>query len=359
MNIWLDLRFLEKNDPYSNFIFKLVQWLIISKKEILFNIYIDLPFSHINFWENTRNIVIKEKYWSLKEQTSLSKKLKKYWNDLTIFFNYKKPVWFKDNYILFIPNLVDFHYSPKQNIFSKYFNNYLLNQNTKNAQKIICFNKQIKSEINDKLNIFEDNIEILTPAFNKNKKIKNQECLLDIAKKYNILWKYFLYTAWSWNHKNLEKIVDIFSKFMQEDIDLTLIILDDSTIKDLSLRKKILEQKVQNKIFFIWDVSLSEKQKFYENSLWSIFPSLYESFPFSMEEALNYNTPIIASKLKNTKEIFNDKIQYFNQTNSFDIYQKLIEFSKNNKKWSYTEIFKKYNISSSINDFIKIIDKVI
>jgi hypothetical protein len=38
---------------------------------------------------------------------------------------------------------------------------------------------------------------------------------------------------------------------MQENINLSLIILDDSTIKDLSLRKKILEKKVQSKIFFI------------------------------------------------------------------------------------------------------------
>lgn len=359
MNIWLDLRFLKKDDPYSNFIFKLVQSLIISKKDILFNIFIDLPFSHINFWENSKNIIIKEKYWSIKEQINLPKKLKKYNNDLTIFFNYKKPINFKEKYILFLPSLVDFHFPIKQNIFNKYYNNYLLNKNTYNATKIICFNEQIKSEINDKLNIFEDNIEILTSSFNKNKIINNNKSLLDISKKYNIIWKYFLYTAWSWNNKNLDRLINIFSKFNEEKINLNLVILDNSTIKDLNLRKKILENKIQNKIFFIWNVNDQEKEKFYKNSLWSIFPSLYESFPFSMEEALNYNTPIIASKLKNIEDIFWDKISYFNPINSFDMYKKIIDFSKEKKETNYSNIFKKYNIIKSNNDLIKTIDKII
>jgi hypothetical protein len=78
-----------------------------------------------------------------------------------------------------------------------------------------------------------------------------------------------------------------------------------------------------------------------------------------MEEAINYNTPIIASNLKNTKLIFWDKINYFNHSNSFDIYQKLIEFSKNKKNPNYSEIFNKYNIINSNNDLTKIIDKII
>lgn len=358
MKIWLDLRFLQKGDEYSNFVFKIAQVIVNSEKNINFNIYLNLAFSHINFWENSNNTVINEKAWSIKEQTKFLKKLNLDNNDLMIFFDYKKPLRYKKDYIMFLENLVDFHYPPKKNIFKKYFENYLLNVNSSNAKQIICFNKLTKDEVNDKLNIFEDNIKIIKAFYNKKDILNNKEINLDIKIKYNIKWDYFIYSAWSWVYKNLDRLLEVFAKFKEENINLNLVIIDDTTIKDLNLRKTIIDNKIQDKIYFIWKVDNSEKQKFYENSLWVIFPSLYESFPFSMEEAINFNSKIIASNIKNIKEIFWEKINYLNPTNTYDMYEKLINLSKSKNKTNYKEIFEEYSLTDTAKSLIKIIKEV-
>lgn len=355
MKIWLDLRFLKKWDYYSNFVFKLVQVFINNEKNNSYNIYLDLPFSHINFWEHTNNIVIKEKPWSIFEQANFLKVLNRDDNDLTIFFDYNKPTKFKWKNIIFLSNLVDFHYPPRKNLFKKYFENYLLNTNSKKASKIICFNELTKNEINDKLNIYEDNIKIVTPFFNQKEKKKEFEVDIDIRTKFNIKWDYILYSAWTWTYKNLDRIIEVFYEIKKADINLNLVFIDDESVKDLILRKQVIEKNILDKIYLIWNVSENEKSELYKNSLGIIFPPLYESFPFLLEDAINYNTPIISSNLKNIKNVFWDKIEYFNPTNNFDIYEKVIALTKNKKRPDFWDILNKYNISETYKELIKAI----
>ena len=358
MKIWIDLRFLKKGDEYSNFVFKISQIIINTEKEVSFNIYLDLPFSHINFWGNCKNIVVLDKPWSLKEQSNFLKILNKENNDLMIFFDYKKPIRYKKKYIMFLANLVEFHYPEKKGLLKKHFDNYLINSNSANASKIICFNELSKTEINDKLNILEDNIAIITPFYNKKTLPSQKSIVLDIKVKYNIKWDYFIYSAWAWAYKNLDRLLEVFSIFKKENIDLSLVIIDDSTIKDLNLRKTIIDNKIQDKIYFVWELETIEKQKIYNHSLWIIFPSLYESFPFYMEEPINFEAKIVSSNIKNVKNIFWDTISYFNPTNTTQMYESILALSKDKKKANYKEIFEKYSIWETAKLLIKVIKEV-
>ena len=357
--IWLDLRFLKKDDYYSQFIYELIWTFIKETPEYFYNIYLDLSFSNLNFWENTKNIFPLAKYKSLREQTHLAKRIKKDKNDTTIFFTYNKPLNFKENYISFIPELSNFHFQSKENIFKKYLNNLIFNNTCKNAKQIICFDKKTRSEINDKLNISEDKISILRPFFGKtdlsiNEEIKN--LTLNLETKYNIKWDYYIYNSGIWTEKNLNKILDVFKKIKDNNIKLNLIILDDETIKDLDFRKQVINENMTDKIFFIWNIWEYEKDYFYKNSMWIILPHLYNVFPFSLTKALNYNINILSSDLKNLKNILWEKIEYFNPNNIEDIYNKLIKINKNDN--NYSAIFEKNNISNSIEDLKKIIKEV-
>lgn len=357
MNIWLDLRFLKKWDIYSNFVFKIIQLLIKENTEINYNIYVDFPFSHINLWKNTKNKIINEKPWSFKEQTNFLKVLNNNKNDLVIFFNYKKPFWYKKKYILVISDLAEFHYPPIKSFIQKYFDNFLLNNSTRNANKIICFNQNTKIELNDKLNISEDKIKILTPFYNKKNVIKSDPLNMDLNAKYNIKSDYFIYNAWHWNHKNLERLIEIFSNIKKEKSieTLCLIILDDYTVKDVNIRKKIIDSDTSDVIYFIWNINDKEKEIFYKYSKWTIYPVLYESFPFLLEEPLNYNTKILASNLDNIKDIFWDTINYFSPSNNFDMYDKIISLSKAKKRPNYKKIFEENNLIDCSNKFINLI----
>ncbi len=352
MKIGIDLRFLKQWDYYSKFILELVKNIIKEKKLDNFIIFVNILYSQTNFWENTKNIIVNT--WNFfDEQIKFNKILQKEKLDNAIFFWYNKPIKYKCNYIIFIPDLEEFHFTPKKNIFKKYFDNYLLSENSKNANKIICFNENIKNEINDKLNIFEDNIKIITPFFNI-KQVESKDINIDIRTKYNIKDNYFIYYFWEWESKNLDRLIEVFDFFKKENINKSLVILDKFTVSDVSLRKKVIQKNLNDKIFFIWDVSESEKTLFFKHSLWVIYPVLYTVFPFMFSNAINYNSQIFSSNLENIKNIFWNKIIYFNQTDTKDIYNKIQKNQQNNI--DYTNIIKEYNIQKTtemLNNIIK------
>ena len=77
-----------------------------------------------------------------------------------------------------------------------------------------------------------------------------------------------------------------------------------------------------------------------------------------MEEAINFEAKIVASNIKNVKDIFWDKISYFTPTNTSQMYENILALSKDNKKSNYKEIFEKYNIWETVKPLIKLIKEV-
>ncbi len=353
MKIGLDLRFLKKWDYYSDFVLQLVQNLIKTEINNDYYLFININFSSFDFWKNSQKVVVNT--WNIyEEQIKFKKILDKYKLGKTIFFTYNKPLKYKCNYIIFIPDLEEFHFSPKKNIFKKYFDNYLLTQNSKNASKIICFNEKIKEEINDKLNIFEDNIEIITPFFTKKQTIE-ANFNLDIRLKYSITQNYLIYYFWNNESKNFDRIIEIFERYKQNNINLSLAVLDNHTTWDINLRKKVIAKNLTDKIFFIWKVSQTEESLFFKESSWVLYPVLYSIFPFELSTAMSYNNKIISSNLKNIKNIFNNQINYFNQTSIEDMYKSILNASKKSKFINYDNIFNKYSIDKTTSMLINIL----
>jgi glycosyltransferase involved in cell wall biosynthesis len=352
MKIGLDLRFLKNWDYYSDFVLELVKNLIRLDKENKYILFLNINYSHLNFWENSKNITVNT--WNLyEEQIKFKKVLDKRKLDNVIFFTYNKPLKYKCNYILFIPDLEEFHFSPKKNIFKKHFDNYLLSENSKNANKIICFNEKIKIEINDKLNIFEDNIHIITPCFNI-EQIEETNFNLDIKTKYNILNNYLIYYFWPKESSNLDRIIDIFEEIKKQEINLSLVILDNQTSQSIELRKKVIDKQLNKQIYFIGNVTKTEEYLFFKNTIWVLYPVLYSIFPFSLSKAINYKSNIISSDLENIKFIFKDKISYFNPTDINDMFNKITDLKKS-KNINYDFLTENYNLEKTTSELINII----
>jgi hypothetical protein len=353
--IWLDLRLLKNNSIYSNFIYELVFFLINETPEYIYNIYINSNFSNLDFPKNTKIIKSKIKPWSMKDQVFWKKEVKD--EEFLIFFDHKIPVNIKKDYILFIPKLTELHFPVKQSFLKNTYNNYLFKESCKNAKEIICFNRKVSEEINDKLNISEENINILPAFFSKyNKKEKLENIPVNIKLKYNVSDNFLIYDSGIWIEKNLEKLIDVFIKIKNSNLDISLVILNETTVKDIDFRKKVIENSLTDKIFFIWDTTNLEQDFLYENTLWVIFPFLYNIFPFEMEKALNYNSNILASDLQPINSILWKKVIYFNPNNISDIYNKIIklEISKNN----YEEIFENNKIDKTYEGLRKVIESL-
>lgn len=355
MRIWLDLRFISDN-LYSAFTLELVKWLISQDKENDFIIYTNSVLNWLDY-ENTiiKNVGIKN--CSIKEQTIYLKILKNDKNNLMLFFNHYKPIFYVWNYFTILPSLKDIYYNNFSNYIKKYSFNYLLDRNIKKSKNIICFDQNTLEELIEKYNIEERNIKHLQWFFPNSYELSNTEDLkINIRTKYNIKNEYFIYSWGEWVEKNYEKLVSVFEKMRNDWLEIDLVFLWWTISKNLELRNLILRLNMQNNIHFMWVIKPAEKILFYKDAIWTIFSSFYEPFPFYLTEPLYFNIPIIASDLKNIKNIFWDSISYFSPISVNSIYEEIKKFiEKKGVNTYYDEIKQKYSKENTIKELLEII----
>lgn len=357
MLIGIDLRFLN-NDLYSKFVINLVTMLIKNNDENKYNLYINSPFiSNENELTQIKNVSIKKvdiKNFSIKEQIKFLKILKNDKNNLMIFFNLFKPIFYKWEYFIFISSLKDIYYWDFNTSFKKYKYIFLLEKNLKNSRKIICFDENTKSELIERFNLKEESIFSNEWFFLHDKITESKEHLkIDISSKYLIQKKYLIYSGWDWIEKNIDKLIWVFSK-LEEEIDL--IIFWNNIAKNIPLRNLIIKYSLQNRIKFLSGIKNTEKYILYKKSIWVIFPSLYETFPFHLWEPVNYNIPIIASNLKSISNIFWEEIEYFSPISKSNMLEKInIFINTKQKKPDYESIKEKFSPENSAKTLIDII----
>ncbi|MDQ7009118.1 MAG: glycosyltransferase [Candidatus Gracilibacteria bacterium] len=357
MQIGLDLRFLKSDNKYSTFVAVLIQNLIHTDTGNIYTLYLSNK-TKTKFPVQLKVEYIKEEPSSLTEQIKFNSKLKKDKNFLMIFFNEKKPLLYKGDYILFIKDLKELHYQEETNLFKKYIKDLFLNISLKNSKKIICFENQTKHELNEKLNIDENKIEILYPFFNL-VQFPSIKIITDIKTKFSIKGEYFIYSGGKGSNKNLSKLIEIISKLNKRKTDISLVILEQDITEDINFRKDVVNMGIVEKVFFIGMSTPEEKKAFYHHSIGSIFPSLYESFPFDLTESISYKSPIIASGLKQTREIMGDSISYFSPVSTIDIIEAIENFiSKPKQHTDYKEISEKYDPTNTVKRLINIIKNV-
>lgn len=358
MKIWIDLRFIT-DDLYSKFIAQMIETLVKERDENEYIIYAN--WAKASF--SSDNIIIKNiniKIWSFAEQTKFNKILKKDKNSLMIFFNHYKPIFYKWPYITFVWSLKDIYYMNFKSYFEKYKFLYLMNRNFKKSQKLICLDTNTKNELIEKFDLEEERIKMLNWFFPEKRNIdKNAEKLkINIRARYWINKDYFIYSWWDSIEKNYEKLVSVFARLRDEWKNLAIVFLWHNISTNLTLRNLILETKTQNHVYFLGKIPESHKEYLYEESLWTIFPSFYEPFPFKLTDPVFYKSKILASDLESIKDVFDDTIYYFSPISANSIYETVriyLDRKQYKKKVDYSKIVSKYNRENTVNSLVEII----
>lgn len=358
MKIGLDLRFLSEN-LYSRFIIELVKNLILIDNDDIYNIYLnkDIEIENNNILNARKNIVNIEE-WSYNEQTKFLNILKKDDNHIMLFFNQNKPIFYKRDYILLINSLKNIYYQDFSSYLKrlKYFS--YLKISVRNAKKIICLDENTWNELVERLNIEENKINILKPFFpNIDKLNQSSDIKIDIRTKNNIKNDFIIYSGWSWIQKNLDRLISVMKKINSSEKKVDLVVLWDIIAKDVDLRNLVIRNELQNQVHFLWNISTKEKRNYYKQSIWVIFPSLYESFPFSLNEAITFKSPIISSNYKSIVNIFWNSIKYFSPISESDILKEINDFIWKKQKANYEELLQNYSLENSTKEFLDILKK--
>ena len=357
MKIGLDLRFINIHDLYSQFVIELVQSLLLNDKDNFYNIYLntDIPFK---FWENASLKSVWIKLGTLNEQTKFRKILKEDNNPLMIFFDFHKPIFYSWDYYLFVPTLKDVYYQNFKSNFAKSRFLFSLSHSIKKAQKVICFDKNTYEELIERFNVKDSKLNILDAFFPWIAKLKKvEELKVNILLNNNIRNDYLIYSFWNWIEKNLIRLIKAFAIIAKEK-DIDLIMLWEDISKNIDIRNEVINNAISWRVHFLWEIRSAEKKFLYENSLWVIFPSLYEPFPFSLNEPLVFKAPIISSNTDWFKSVLWEKSYYFSPISVNAILTSLNKFLSLKKKNNSSYVLDNYNINNTTNLLLNIINKI-
>ena len=357
MQISIDIRWYDKKSPYGRYVIELISQIIKDSNENTYIIYSNIPLE-IHVWENANLatlIITKKRKENLWEQFTFLKTLKKDHSHFYIFFDEKVPFWFKKDFALVIPSLKEIFF-PKLWFIERLFYQKYMHYSLKNAEKVICFEKNTAQELNERLNVKENKIHVVHPFFSlEQEKISTDEIKINIKTKYNILGDYILYDAKNDGNSNFERILKIFQKLIHWWEKINLLVISENATQNISFRQRVLDLEIEKSVFFIGTIEEKEESFYYSQSSWVIFPWIYTSFPFEFTKAILYKIPIIATKIDSTYEIMWDNIIYFNSRSISEATKQIIDFIKNKKKISYTTLNRKLTIKETAKNFKKVL----
>lgn len=341
MKIWIDIRTLSSEQ-------KKFSWEFIK-------------FFHANIWDNILQVysnteidgidTISSKrfnsfFW---EQVLFLKRLLEDKNDIIITFNDTFPVFYKKKFIQIITSLEKLLYPTIENSqsFKKHSYQNILKANLKKAEKIICFDEKTKKDINEKLNIEESKIELLSPFFYKWDEPTSQ---IDIKLKYSLNWDYIVYDSETGSNKNIKRLLESISK-----TNINIIFIWNKISSDMETRELIIRLWLKDRVIFAWIPDNKELWLYYKQSLGVIFPLLYSSFPFSLSKAIQFKTQILWSNIDEMNTIFGNNINYFLPTSTIEITECIENIIKTWKKEiNYDAITQKYTLEKFSNNLSKI-----
>ncbi len=241
--------------------------------------------------------------------------------DLVHFCHFNVPLLYFKQFIVTIHDLILFHYPTVKNTsLNKYF--YFLKLfayqiairgAAKRAEKIIAVSKFTKDDIVANLGVSDECVEVTYEGCEK-QCFLNENSDSEILGKYAIMKPYLLYVGNAYPHKNLERLIEVFSRIRNKEKKLQLVLVGG---KDFFYTR--LEEFVQKGHFegvvFPGYVPDAELDALYKEARMYVFPSLYEGFGLPPLEALAKNTAVVSSDKTSMPEILGNVVSYFKPEN--------------------------------------------
>jgi glycosyltransferase involved in cell wall biosynthesis len=137
----------------------------------------------------------------------------------------------------------------------------------------------------------------------------------------------FLYPTHAASHKGFEILFNALSKLKQHRSNFVLYTtIDKSDWPEgfIKLKSQIKQLGIEENVVITGRIPQDQMHIFYKNCDLMIYPSLCESFGFSMVESMGYGLPIVASDTEVNKEICKDAAIYYSAFDPNDAAEKIL-----------------------------------
>src|SRR3989344_2646304 len=166
------------------------------------------------------------------------------------------------------------------------------------AKKIITISKSSKNDIIKAYNVSEDKVVVVYPGVKSetNSKIKMQNSKL-LKEKFGIDRDYILFVGTLQPRKNIEKLIEAFSRLKTKDLglktDLGLVIVGKKGWMYEDILNAPKKFGITKRVKFLDSVTDEDLPSFYKNAICFVLPSLYEGFGLPILEAMKYGCPVL------------------------------------------------------------------
>lgn len=232
------------------------------------------------------------------------------------------------------------------------FSENYLDYRKKSQQELLSNDKHILFSSTDACNDFEKLYPLAKPkkyvvnfsVFHPNYLDINIAELKDKYQLPNI--PYFFSPNQFWKHKNHIVVLKAV-KEIKENYNSNIQVLFSGKESDArnptyfeEIKQFVLENNLEDNIFFLGFIDRSEQLCFMKNALAVIQPSLFEGWSSVVEDAKAMNQKLIVSSLNVHQEQLGDQAYYFNPNNENELINKMILFLENkmdSPEFNYTE----------------------
>jgi glycosyltransferase involved in cell wall biosynthesis len=202
---------------------------------------------------------------------------------------------------------------------------FLLRRGLLRAKRIMAVSEATRRDVHDALGIPADRIRLVYNAPNPDFFRPAAGERARILERYQIDYPFLLYAGNIRPQKNIPRLVEAFA-VAREHLsrhpvyrDLHLIIIGDEISRYPSVRRAVIQTRVEKAVRFLGFVPFEALRIFFESAALFVFPSLYEGFGLPPLEAMATGTPVVASNVSSLLEVLGDAALLANPENVFEI----------------------------------------
>lgn len=259
--------------------------------------------------------VLEAKWHSLKEQITVPSILARFNLDVMHFPYFNIPIFYRGKFLLTVHDLIIDHFDTGRastlpsSLYKMKRLGYkaVVSQAMRRSSLIAAISRSTKKEVMEHYHIRSDKIKVTYDALDENflGNVKKQKP--DAVYKY----PYLLYVGNAYPHKNLERLISAFGKYFKGR-ELKLILVGGDDFFYSRLKQFVSNLGLAQQIIFYGKADDKELVNLYSNARLFVFPSLMEGFGLPNLEALVCGCLPVVSDIPVFREIWQDKLIYFN-----------------------------------------------
>lgn len=305
-------------------------------------------YSTLEFPANCTKILAETEHYSVREQLYMPSVIDSLHGDLLYTFHFNVPLLVRTPFVVTIHDLIKSHFTGRDTTtrvpwlfrLKRLGYDIDIKHAVRGARSIIVPTNTIKNDI---LALFNADPTCIHPIPEAPDEIFRSPHIAD--RPVSLPTNYILFVGNAYPHKNLAVLLQALEKLPDREL---VIVAKSTPFLDRTLAR--VSENVKKRITLIESVSDTDLASIYKGADMLVAPSLMEGFGLPGIEALMIGTPVIASNIPVYREVYGDKVKYFDPHSADDLVRVIQSGMARSHTYTYSRTWK--NVAQDIAEVL-------